>query len=97
MQYTISLCLFPNIYAVTPMDYQEVDVLLLFEACQMRSCVNVVIEDDEVLENIESLIVNLERTPGLDSRIELDPVRAVIEITDNDSKWCSLHAVMYHV
>ena len=36
---------------------------------------------------MESFFVNLESTPGLDSRIRLDPTRAEIEITDNDGLW----------
>ena len=42
------------------------------------------IVDDEVLENVESFTVTLERTPGLDMRIALNPVNGRIEITDND-------------
>ena len=60
------------------------DTLLSFAACQIRSCVNVSIINDVVLENVESFDVTLERTLGLDSRITLNPVDGVIEITDND-------------
>ena len=48
---------------------------------------NISIVDDEVLENIESFTVTLERTPGLSSRIELDPVDGIIRIIDNDGRW----------
>ena len=60
------------------------DTLLSFAACQIRSCVNVSIINDIVLENVDSFDVTLERTLGLDSRITLNPVDGVIEITDND-------------
>ena len=60
------------------------DTLLSFAACQIRSCVNVSIINDIVLENVESFDVTLDRTTGLDSRIALEPVDGVIEITDND-------------
>ena len=58
----------------------------MFDACERRSCVNVSIVDDLVLENTESFFVSLERAAGLDARIRLDPVEAEIEIIDNDSE-----------
>ena len=59
----------------------------MFAACQRRSCVNVTIVDDEVLEMVvESFNVTLERTPGLDNRITLNPVNGVVEIRDNDCR-----------
>ena len=42
------------------------------------------IVDDDVLENYELFNVTLERN-GLDSRITLDPVDGLVEITDNES------------
>ena len=63
--------------------------ILMFEACQRRSCVTVTIVDDEVLENVESFNVTLERTPSLDMRITLDPVDGVVEITDDDGLFLS--------
>ena len=59
--------------------------VLLFAACQMRSCENVAIVDDEVVENEESFFVTLEDTPDLNSRIHLTPTSGEIEITDGDS------------
>ena len=41
------------------------------------------IVDDDVLENSELFSVTLERN-GLDTRIALDPVDGLVEITDND-------------
>ena len=38
---------------------------------------------DMIAEMTESFFVTLERTPGLDSRITLDPVDGLIEIVDN--------------
>ena len=71
---------------VDPMDYLGVSIILMFEDCDRRRCVNVTIVDDEVLEMTESFTVTLERTPGLDSRITLDPVDGVVEITDDGEK-----------
>ena len=66
------------------MDYIGLSTILRFPACETEQCVNVTIIDDEVLENVESFDVTLERTPGLDMRITLDPVHGVVEITDED-------------
>ena len=66
------------------MDYGSVDTTLTFAPCQRRSCVNVSIMDDDVLEFTESFSITLERTLGLDDRIDLDPVDGEVEITDND-------------
>ena len=69
------------------MDYGAVSTLLSFAACQMRSCVNVSIENDIVLENVEPFAVTLERTPELDSRITLNPVDGVVEIIEVCITW----------
>ena len=66
------------------MDYVDFHTILSFDSCQRRSCVNVSIVDDGTLELMESFSITLERTPGLDDRIDLDPVDGVVEITDND-------------
>ena len=63
------------------------DTVLLFAACCSMSCVNVPIVDDVIMENVESFDVTLERTSDLDSRITLDPVNGVVEITDNDGRY----------
>ena len=69
--------------AVFTMDYGSVNTTLLFAACEIRSCVNVSITNDDILETTESFFVNLNRN-GLDSRIMLDPTRGEIEILDDD-------------
>ena len=69
------------------MDYLDLSTILMFGACQRRSCVTVTIVDDDILEMTESFDVTLERTPGLDSRITLNPVDGVVEITDNDGEY----------
>ena len=40
-----------------------------------------------IAELTESFFITLERTPGLDSRIIVNPVDGEIEITDNDGLW----------
>ena len=58
--------------------------VVMFDECELQSCTPVLIVDDMVLENVESFNVTLERTPGLDMRITLDPVDGEIEISDDD-------------
>ena len=52
----------------------------------MWCCVDVFIVDDIILEN-ESFDLTLERTTALDSRITLNPVNGVVEVTDNDGRY----------
>ena len=40
--------------------------------------------DDLIDEPVESFNATLDRSPGLDVRITLSPVEAVIEINDNE-------------
>ena len=74
------------------MDYGEVlDAPLVFPSCERRSCLDIPIVDDDVPENSELFNVSLERN-GLDSRITLDPVDGLVEITDNESMFTVLFA-----
>ena len=60
----------------------------MFESCENKSCVDVNIYEDMILEEKEQFYVTLERTEGLDSRILLAPVNGLIEITSTDSMLC---------
>ena len=71
---------------VDPMDYQGLNSILSFAACEIQRCVNVTIVDDLVDEAEEFFHFTLERTPGLDSRISLDPVDGQVFIVDDDGK-----------
>ena len=63
------------------MDYGQVsNAPLVFPPCERRSCVDIPIVDDDVLENSELFNVSLERN-GLDSVITLNPVDGHVEIT----------------
>ena len=77
-------CVLLYVSVVDPMDYRELNTVLSFAACETRRCVNVTIVDDLVDEPLESFDYTLERTPGLDMRIRLDPVAGVVQINDND-------------
>ena len=72
------------IFLVSPMDYGIVSTILEFGSCDTRQCTEIPIVDDMIVELTESFFVNLERTPGLDSRLTLDPVDGEIEIIDDD-------------
>ena len=74
---------FSYIFSVPPMDYGELSTILSFPTCGTRQCVNVTIVNDDVLESVESFDVTLERTPGLNMGITLDPVNGMISIIDD--------------
>ena len=71
-------------FLVSPMDYDSISEILEFGSCATQQCTEIPIVDDMIVELTESFFVTLERTPGLDSRITLDPVDGAIEITDDD-------------
>ena len=70
-------------FLVSPMDYGSVSHNLTFDECENRSCTEITIMEDMIVEMTESFFITLERTPGLDSRIDLDPVNGVVEIIDD--------------
>ena len=58
--------------------------ILMFDACDTRHCVDITIVNDTNDEPDEMFAVTLERTPGLNDRITLDPVDGVVIIIDDD-------------
>ena len=66
------------------MDYGPLDVVLIFEACETRKCVNVSILDDFVEEPEEFFTYHLMRTPDLNPRIQLEPATGKIVIVSLD-------------
>ena len=73
------------------MDYDNISEILAFDTCDTRQCTEIPIVDDMIVELTESFFVTLERTPGLDSRITLDPVDGKIDITDDDGVYMFPH------
>ena len=71
------------------MDYEALDVILMFDECERHRCVNVSITQDLVDEPDEFFTFHLNRTPDLSPRIELDPVDGRIEIVDDDGEQCT--------
>ena len=72
------------IHAVSPMDYGGESTVLMFDSCDVQSCLNISIIDDMVVEDLESFDITVGRAPGLDNRITLESVNGTVEITDND-------------
>ena len=64
------------------MDYGTLDVIMMFDECERRRCVNISIIQDLVGEMDESFTFHLRRTMNLSTRIELDPVDGVFEVAD---------------
>ncbi|CAI8052754.1 hypothetical protein GBAR_LOCUS28872 [Geodia barretti] len=83
--------------AVQAMDYQPLDVTLMFEACETRRCVDAEIIDDTVEEPDEVFTYTLRRTPDLDPRIELNPVDGQVEIGDDDRAVVGLEQTFFRV
>ena len=65
---------------VSSMEYEQ----LMFSSCDVRKCINVTIENDDITEQNETFSVSLQRTATLDSRITLNPKSATVHITDDD-------------
>ena len=71
------------------MDYEALDVDLMFEECMRRKCVNVTIVDNQIKEPNETFTFHLNRTTDLSPRIILDPVDGKSYlIDDGDGKFC---------
>ena len=78
-------------FTVAPDDYVSLNVTLMFDACEIRRCVNVTIMNDFQIEPDENFFYTLEKTPDLDTRIDLSPVDGEIEIFDDDGLFYLLH------
>ena len=62
-------------------DFVPVSTSLIFERCGNRSCTNIPIQSDEIMEETETFTIILES--GLDSRIQLVPFEGVVTIFDD--------------
>lgn len=69
------------------MDYTGISEVLVFDVCTTRACSDISIVEDNTAEGIETFNATLTQTSsGLDSRVTLEPVEAVVEIIDASSK-----------
>ena len=74
------------IYADAPSDFVDPDVDLTFDANNLEHCVDIIIVNDLIVEEIESFIVTLEKTSDLDDRVFLDPRMGMIAIRNDDGE-----------
>ena len=67
------------------MDYRGTTILIMFEHCETRKCINVTIVNDDILESIyEHFSASLRRTANLDPRITIDPESTRVAVRDDD-------------
>ena len=59
------------------------DLMIRFSPCERSSCAVVEIEDDDVVERTERVVIHLERTDDLSSRIRIGVSSGVIEVEDD--------------
>ena len=86
-----------NIYPLTdsPTDFMAMpNTPLLFQSRQQRTCVNIPIEDDDMVEQIESFTVVLRGTQDLHEAIRLTQTNRFVVIIDDDG---TLITVIYIV
>ena len=62
-----------------------------FAACQIRHCLTIFIINDLEVENEESFMVVLERTPDLKSNISINPTSGDVIINSDDGMLCRAH------
>ena len=67
-------------------DYISVSTTLIFAPRQTRSCVNIEITNDCIVEDKEEFDVILVGLDGLDNRIQIKTAHAVVNITDEDGR-----------
>ena len=68
-------------------DFDSVSTSLRFEKCGNRSCTNIGIVFDNVIEDTETFDITLERTIGLDERIFIGTEDGSVHILDVPSKY----------
>ena len=77
---SVHMCTFPS---PGKDDFVPASTPLKFGRCGNRSCINIPIQSDEIMEETETFTISLDRTIGLDSRIQLDPSEGVVAIFDD--------------
>ena len=85
----LSAYLFPHSFFLdVEEDYSILDPLsFCFEDCQLRSCIDVSIHNDNVLEEfVEVFTVSLGSVPGLSDRIMLSPAESRVVIIDDEGQ-----------
>ena len=71
--------------AVSPADYIPLSELLSIPDCEHKVCVNVTVNDDNIMEDTEAFLILLERSPSLPlPGIRLNTSQAEITLLDSD-------------
>ena len=73
-------------HAVSPTDYEAVDVTLTFQPCDRQQCVNVSITDDLINEPEERFAVSLTLSDDNPPYVTLGSATGGIVISDDDGK-----------
>lgn len=71
-----------SLSAVAPSDYMSLHISVIFLSCQKQKCVSVAINKDEMVEEVESFYLTLERVPGMDRHIIIDQTSSAITIKE---------------
>ena len=79
--------------AEEPDDYSSVSATLVFDMTNDIQCVNISIENDEILEGMEDFEVILDS--GDEERVNLSPESAVVNIMDDDGKIDHVNSLIY--
>ena len=78
------------IFTAEGIDYEALDVELMFEKCMRRKCVNIIIMEDQINELDKSFTFHLNRTTDLSSLIIFDQVDGEIHIIDDGKQQLSM-------
>ena len=82
---TYSSCTIINL-STDPVDYIAVSMDLIFSAGDTRSCLDIPIKDDNILEGTENLFARL-NTSDLDLNLESDEIEILILEDPNESMY----------
>ena len=67
-------------------DFIPINKTVTFSRNELRTCLEVTIIDDEVVELSKSFSISLERSENLDERITISPDRGTVTIEDDDGE-----------
>ena len=75
-------------HTVAPMDYFTVNTILVFDKCENRRCVNVIVNNDMTLEQDESFSITVDLSTEHTTTINIDIVISKWEvlILDDDNQ-----------
>ena len=74
------------IVTVEEMDYGALDVVLMFEMCMRRKCVNVTIIEDQMNELNESFTFHLNSSTNISSHFNFGSAEGIVHIINNDGE-----------